>query len=114
EESDAGWRLAKAGKIYFSADAAVTHPASSSGGTRIYVKQFDDFGFYANDLLFVLRTVKLRHMPRAMFKRLRIYSGGDGRARRFYRASLLACGLLAGLWRFIFERSNFIAKEVKS
>ncbi len=117
EESDMGYRLQKAGyRIFYSAEAGLTHLSVGHGGSRIYKEQFDNVRFYINDLLFVFRTVGLRYLPMSLFKRLRIYSGGTSliSLRRFKRACLFFIGLIAALWCYIFERHDFKAREVKA
>ena len=113
EESDISHRLYAAGyKMYYSAEAAATHLLVSHGGSRIYKEQFDNFRFYVNDLLFMLRTVKLYRLPWAIFRRLRIYTGGP-LGRRFKRTGIFASGFVIALWLLIFERQSFAAREVK-
>ena len=116
EESDMGHRLIKDGfQIYYSAEAGLIHLSVPSGGSRVHKPQFDNLRFYMNDLLFMLRTVGTPYLPLAMFRRLRIYSGGSGliSLRRFKRAGLFFIGLIGAVWLLIFEQGNFAAKEVK-
>lgn len=113
EESDTGHRLHSASyKMYYSAEASVRHLSVGHGGTRIHKEQFDNFRFYVNDLLFMLRSVNLYNMPMALFRRLRIYTGGP-LGRRFKRAGIFAAGFVTALWLLIFERQSYAAHEVK-
>jgi glycosyltransferase involved in cell wall biosynthesis len=112
EESDASHRLTKSGfKIHYSADASLVHLSVGHGGSRVYKEQFDNFRFYVNDLLFMLRAVKLYNLPLSMFRRARIYTGGPW-GRRFKRAGIFLAGLAAALWLLFFERKNYAAHEV--
>jgi len=112
EESDAAHRLHAAGyKMYYSAEAAATHLSVSHGGSRIYKEQFDSFRFYINDLLLMLRSVKLYYLPLAIFRRLRIYTGGP-LIRRFKRAGIFIAGFIVALWLLLFERRSYVAHEL--
>lgn len=112
EESDMGFRLHTAGyKMFYSADAKLVHLSAGHGGSRIYKEQFDDFRFYVNDLLFMLRTVSIYNLPVAIFRRLRIYTGGPV-LRRFKRAGIFICAFMAALWLLCFERNNYASHEV--
>lgn len=112
EESDIGHRLHEAGyKMFYSAEAGLIHMSIGHGGSRIYKEQFDDFRFYVNDLLFMMRAVKIYNMPLAIFRRLRIYTGGPV-SRRLKRAGIFICAFITAFWLLCFERSNYASQEV--
>ncbi|MBI3624046.1 glycosyltransferase family 2 protein [Candidatus Saccharibacteria bacterium] len=113
EESDAAFRLHNAGyKMFFSSKAALIHLSAPQGGSRIHNHQFDNPRFYINDLLFALRTVKIYYLPLALFRRLRIYTGGQGIVVRFRRVVLFAGCFFVALWYYLFNRTNQVAQEV--
>ncbi|MEX2006659.1 MAG: glycosyltransferase family 2 protein [Candidatus Saccharimonadales bacterium] len=113
EESDTSHRLHEAGfNMFYSAEASAVHLSVGHGGSRIYKVQFDSLRFYINDLLFMLRTVRLRYLPISIFKRARIYTGGPF-GRRFKRAGIFLAGFITALWLLIFERKSYPAREVR-
>jgi len=104
EESDAAWRLTRAGgKIYYEARASLLHLAAPSGGSRIPVYHFDSLDFYQNDLLFMLKTVKPWDWPIALVKRYRdavFDPQGTTLAAKLRRSWLFVAGLwMAGRYR---------------
>jgi glycosyltransferase involved in cell wall biosynthesis len=112
EESDAAHRLVKAGgKVYFEAQAAILHLAAPTGGTRIYTHQFDNQMFYTNDILFALKTVKLRYLPIGLAKRYRTVMRGANVGQVLRRSWLFLVGFCKAL-RFCLFPDHTVASEV--
>ena len=104
QESDMAHRIAKAGfKIYFDAEASLIHLSAPLGGARIVRPQYNDLYFYANDFLFVLKTVAWQKRLKAFSKRFRLYVLSANTAKlRIARTGIFVIGF--GL---AFKRSLF-------
>ncbi len=112
EESEFANRIVKSGyKIYYNHKASLLHLRAPYGGCRTPQKdQQDNPDFYANELYFTIKTVRLSMLPKALFVKFRSYCI-VGKKKTVYRWALFLYGLLTAIKRSFF-RSQLTAKEV--
>jgi glycosyltransferase involved in cell wall biosynthesis len=104
QESDMAYRITRAGfKIYFDAEASLIHFSAPFGGARIIRPQYNDLYFYANDLLFALKTVRWQNKLASFVKRYRLYVLSAPRVKlRVARTGIFVIGFFMALKRALF------------
>jgi GT2 family glycosyltransferase len=112
EESDMALKMSRAGmKIYYEPRAEIFHLDTVSGGLRHYTDLFDTLDFYRNDLFFVLRSVRLKNIPGALYAKFMEYCHLRPLSKALKRTTLFSLGFLTALRRLAFGR-QIIAHEV--
>jgi GT2 family glycosyltransferase len=112
EESDFANKVHNAGyKIYYYHKAEIFHLAAPSGGNRVKNHIYDNPSFYANELFFTLRTVKVILLPISILIKFRQYCISRNILNSIKRSILFVVGFMRALLRLVIPK-KVLAKEV--
>ena len=112
EESDFANKIYSAGhRIYYYHKAEIFHLAAPSGGNRVKTHIYDNPSFYANEIFFTIRFVRLKLLPKAIVIKFRQYCISRNLRLVIKRSLLFIIGLVRAVGR-TFNPIKTIAKDI--